>query len=86
MLPERVRVLFVLQVAWHSCIASGGDPHVLSNGFVDFTLGGLHAALIVRVQNQVQPPLLVTTVVGRNLQCELVRGVNTREGWHWSHA
>jgi hypothetical protein len=28
----------------------------------------------------------VPFVFGRNLQCELVRGVNTREECHWSHA
>jgi hypothetical protein len=26
------------------------------------------------------------SVFGRNLQCEPVRGVGTREEWHWSHA
>jgi hypothetical protein len=24
-------------------------------------------------------------VFGRNLQCQLVRGVNTRDEYHWSH-
>jgi hypothetical protein len=31
-------------------------------------------------------PLCAPAMFGRNLQCRLVRGVDTREEWHWSHA
>jgi hypothetical protein len=39
---------------------------------------------VCRYRPQSNP--VIPSVFGRNLQCQLVRGVDTREECHWSHA
>jgi hypothetical protein len=46
------------------------------NGVTEFMVRG-----VVLVKREQWP-----SEIGRNLQCELVKGVNTREECHWSHA
>ena len=47
---------------------------------------GLPAAFEARVADVIVTVVAVPLVFARNLQCELVRKVDTREEWHWSHA
>jgi hypothetical protein len=42
--------------------------------------------VIITVDDSTSIPVGAPSAFGRNLQCQPVRGVNTREEWHWSHA
>jgi hypothetical protein len=59
MSPQRLDVTLVLDLTVDRLVVGWRQAHVERNGFVYFALSALHATLVVRVEDEIQTPLLV---------------------------